>query len=513
MSKESAEALGSKARMMPTTAQFPLRPHPHLYEINTWSWLENLSAKAGRQIILADVPDAEWDALARLRFDIVWLMGVWQRSPESRRIALADPANVPQYDLALPGWKPEDVIASPYAVAQYVPDPRVGTWDALDAVREKLHARGIALFLDFVGNHTALDHPWTREHPEFYVQGTPDDFRKDPSCFWQIETVRGTFSLALGKDPYFPPWKDVAQLNHFSPQMRAALLADLRTIASHCDGVRCDMAMLQLNDIFERIWSHLLGGVAPPPREFWTEARMAVPGLILLAEAYWGTEQRLLDLVFSFVYDKSLYDSVRDIRMSDVHSRLAAGIGYQAHLARFLENHDEARFGTAFGQQHLASAGTLMTTLPGMRFYHQGELEGLKVHLPITLRIAAEEPTNSASAAFFAKILRITKADVFHNGAWNLLPVTREGDSTPEGLVIYEWRSEKSWKVISVNLMGCASQGRVQFPDGRFSAKEYVFYDELNDVRYLRSADELRGPGLFIRREAFEAHLFDITPA
>ena len=490
-----------------------LRPHPHLYEVNTWTWLEKLSARLGRPIGLADVPDSEWDSFARLGFDIVWLMGVWRRSAESRRIALANPGNVAQYDRALPGWKPADVIASPYAVAHYVPDPRIGTWDSLDAVRAKLHARGIGLFLDFVGNHTALDHPWTREHPEFYVQGTQDDFQRDASSFHRIETPRGVFFLALARDPYFPPWDDVAQLNHFSPQMRAAQLAELRTIASHCDGVRCDMAMLHLNDIFEKIWGHLLHGASAPEQEFWAKAHAAVPDLILLAEAYWGTESRLLDLGFSFAYDKGLYDAVRDIQMPDLHNRLGAPVSYQSRLARFLENHDEDRCASVFGKGRRLSVGSLMGTLPGMRFYHQGELEGFSIRLPITLRICADEPADPASTAFFAKILRITKDSVFHNGEWNLLPVTREGDDTAGDLVAYEWRSGKSWKVISVNLAGSASQGRVNFGDRPLAAKEYVFYDELNDVRYNRSADELRSPGLFVRREGFDAHLFNVSPA
>ena len=72
--------------------------------------MERLSARLGRLVRLADVPDSEWDTLARLGFDIVWLMGVWRRSPESRRIALANPGNVAQYDRALPGWKPDDVL-------------------------------------------------------------------------------------------------------------------------------------------------------------------------------------------------------------------------------------------------------------------------------------------------------------------------------------------------------------------------------------------------------------------
>ena len=68
------------------------------------------------------------DSIAELGFDIVWLMGVWRRSPESRRITLEDPGkSSAQFDRPLPGWKPTDAIASPYAVAAYVPDARIGT--------------------------------------------------------------------------------------------------------------------------------------------------------------------------------------------------------------------------------------------------------------------------------------------------------------------------------------------------------------------------------------------------
>jgi Alpha amylase, catalytic domain len=493
-----------------------LRAHPHLYEINTWAWLEKLSARLKRTVTLAEVPDTEWDSLARLGFDAIWLMGVWRRSPEGRRIALANASTssgAAQYDRALNGWKPNDVIASPYAVAEYAPDPRIGAWQSIDDVRAKLHARGMALFLDFVGNHTALDHRWTREHPEFYVNGTAEDFQRDPVSFCKIETPRRVFYLALGRDPYFPPWPDVAQLNHFSPQMRAAQLAELRTIASHCDGVRCDMAMLHLNDIFGRIWGNYVRGAAAPEQEFWQKAHAAVPELILLAEAYWGTESRLLELGFSYVYDKGLYDAVRDRNMADVHARLGATVAFQSHLARFLENHDEERCAAVFGRERLVSVASLMGTLPGMRFYHQGELEGASVHLPISLRVGGEEPPDPAATSFFAKLLRITKDAVFHEGDWNLLSVTAEGDDTAGNLAVYEWKAEKTWKVVAVNLAGAASQGRVHFGDRQWSAREYVFYDELNDERYVRSAEELGGAGLFVRREGNQAHLFNVTPA
>ena len=399
---------------------FAPSPHPHLYEINTWSWLERISKELGRTVHLHEVPDSEWDAIADRGFDIAWLMGVWQRSPISRQIALADPANFPQYDRALPGWKPNDVIGSPYAVANYTPDPRVGAWESLDRAREKLHARNIALFLDFVGNHTALDHPWICDHPEFYVQATAEDFQKEPQLFYRAEAKCGTRFLALARDPYFPPWKDVAQLNHFNAGMRAAQLADLRTIAQHCDGVRCDMAMLHLNSIFSWIWGSRLQGVPAPSTEFWADARAAVPNLTLLAEAYWGTEPRLLELGFSYAYDKELYDAVRDGRIDAIRTQLAGDMAQQSREARFLENHDEARRAAVFGNERLQAVGTLMGTLPGMRFYHQGELEGRRNHLPITLRVPLRRRPIPRARRFSTGSCgsRKTPPSTEANGAW-----------------------------------------------------------------------------------------------
>jgi hypothetical protein len=492
---------------------FHIRAHPHLYEINTWVWLEKLSARQKKNITLANVPDSEWDALAKLGFNIIWFMGVWKHSDESRRIMLENRGNDPDFDRALPGWKPSDVIGSPYAVAGYVPDARVGGWEALDAAREKMRARGMALFLDFVGNHTALDHPWVREHPEFYVQAGQQDFERDPSLYYAAETMQGKRFIALAKDPYYPPWNDVAQLNHFNPGTRAAQLADLRTIASHCDGVRCDMAMLQLNDIFGNNWRHLLGDTPPPATEFWTAVRANVPSLVLLAEAYWGTEQRLLDLGFSFAYDKTLYDAVRDTNIPEVRGRLAASPEQQHHYARFMENHDEPRRPEVFGNERLEADGTLLGTLPGMRFYHQGELEGRKIRLPIALRTGADEAPDPVSEAFFQKILQITQQDVFHQGEWMLLELVPEGDASPDGLIVYEWRSGNAWKVIAANLTGSASQGRLRLGDRVSPTKQYIFYDELNDVKYPRSGEELHNVGLFIRRDGFQAHLFDVSVA
>src|SRR5271155_1920484 len=461
-----------------SSPRLPARPHPPLSEINPGTGPEHPPARLGKNITLAEVPDSEWDALAAQGFDIVWLMGVWQRSPISRRLNIENPANAAQFTLALPNWRPEDVISSPYSVTAYAPDPRFGHWAALDAAREKLRTRGIALFLDFVGNHSALDHPWMREHPEFYVRASQAEFQQNPPLYYTQSTAQGQRYIALAKDPYFPPWQDVAQLNHFNPGLRAAQLTDLRTIAAHCDGIRCDMAMLQLNDIFNTNWRYLIGDTPQPEKEFWTEAHAAVPSLTLLAEAYWGTEQRLLDLGFSYSYDKTLYDAVRDANILQIRERVANLPERQSSFARFMENHDEQRRAVVFPNERLAADGTLLATLPGMRFYHQGELEGRRIHLPTTLRVAAAEPRDPISTNFFQKILQITRQDVFHEGKWNLLDVAPEGDAPTDALLVYEWRSPKAWKIIAVNLAAYTSQGRVHLAGRVSPTQNYIFNDE-----------------------------------
>ncbi|HEV2489245.1 MAG TPA: alpha-amylase family glycosyl hydrolase [Candidatus Acidoferrales bacterium] len=496
----------------PITPLFTRRPHPHLYEINTWAWLEELSAKLGRKITLREVPDSEWDTFARLGFDFIWLMGVWERSPVGRRFFQTDVASFPSFDQALPGWKLNHIVGSPYSVRRYQPDPRIGSYSDLDCVREKLHARRIGLLLDFVPNHTAPDHPWTAQHPEFYIQGSQEDFRRDSAAFYVADSSGEPLLLAHGRDPYFPPWRDVVQLNYFEPAARAAILGELREIAKHCDGVRCDMAMLVFNDIFARTWGPFLAGKKPPANEFWSEAVAAVPNFLWLAEVYWNCEGQCHDFGFNFTYDKGLYDALRDGHIAEIQERLRAEVSSQTGAARFLENHDEARSAAVFGASKLEAVATIVATLPGMRFYHHGQLDGRKIHLPIPLAFAAPESPDVETRAFYEKLLNFTNDAVFHAGEWKLLEINSAGDDTFRNLVAYQWLANDARKVVIANLAGAISQARIRFTERIAPARQYSFLDQLHDVRYPRDGGEISQQGLYVRLDAFRAHLFDVTP-
>ena len=179
--------------------------------------------------------------------------------------------------------------------------------------------------------------------------------------------------LAHGRDPYFPGWPDTLQLNYGNPATQEAMIAELVKIAGQCDGVRCDMAMLVLPDVFERTWN-----IQAQP--FWPRAtervRERAPGFCFMAEVYWDLEWTLQQQGFDYTYDKRLYDRLRDGHARPVREHFHAGLDYQNKMARFLENHDEPRAAATFPADVHQAAAVITFLSPGLRFFHQGQFEG-----------------------------------------------------------------------------------------------------------------------------------------
>jgi len=505
---------GSRGSESNFAVPFPIPPNPNLYEIHALVWLSELSQRFGRRITLGTVPDAVWDSLAAEGWNLVWLMGVWERSPASANIFLHDEGAKEEFTAALPGWKAEQVVGSPYSIRNYVPDSRVGMWQDLDHARSALHRRGMGLILDFVPNHTALDHPWTRTHPEYFIPGTEEDLQREPQSYFAVQTAAGERAiLAHGRDPYFPAWRDVAQLNFFSEAARAALILELRNIAQHCDGLRCDMAMLCLNEVFQRTWGAKLAGWTPPPEEFWTTAIRALPDLVWLGEVYWNLQSRILQLGFQYTYDKPFYDLLSNNRAREFAERLPATAPMQGHMAHFLENHDEPRSAGVFGLERLPAAAALLTSMPGLRLFYQGQLEGSRIRLPLYLSAAATGQHDPAIQQLYERLLRISRDNPLHAGAWQPLNVTSAGNGGFVNLSAYEWRMPDAFCVVAANPGAAESEGRVHFSDGISPGVEYVFFDQLNNVRYLRDGTEISSIGLYVRLAPYQAHIFRIRPS
>jgi hypothetical protein len=489
-----------------------MRTHPHLYEISVWPWLERLSAEAARPLTLADVPAAAWDAIAGYGVDIVYLMGVWKRSGIGRAIARTDLGLLREYDRALPGWSMDDVPGSPYSIQAFEPDARVGGWTGLDAARAALASRGVRLLLDFVPNHLAFDHPWIAADPDRFVQGTLDDYRAAPELYRPVESADGRTMrfIACGRDPYMPPWRDVAQLNYFNPSTRAAMIGELGTIARHCDGVRCDMAMLVVNDVFARTWGDRVDLLWPEPdREFWPDAIARVP-MIYLAEVYWDREYQLQQQGFHYTYDKRLLDRLRHGDAAQVRGHLRAEPDYSARLARFIENHDEPRSADVLDDR-VRAAAALTFTLPGLRFFFDGQFAGTSVHAPVQLGRWLAESARPEIRDFYTRLLAAIGEPLFHDGEWSRLDVRSAGDATHDHLIVCTWQLADQRAVVAVNLSGREAHGFVDvgtMPAG----EEFDFLDRLTGERYRWTRADLAN-GLYVRLRGGDAHVLIVHAA
>ena len=488
-----------------------MRGHPLLYEANARVLLARLSVKHQRPLTLSTVPEEEWRALARRGFDFLWLMGAWKRSPAARGRALALPELRRAYDQALPGWTDDDVAGSPYAVLDYSLDPSLGKEGELAELKGRLNRLGLGLMLDFVSNHVASDHAWTASHPERFVRADEAAAREKPEWFF---TTGGGIFLAHGRDPNFPPWTDTAQANFFSADLRQALEGELLRAAQYCDGVRCDMAMLALNRVFEGVWGAYVKD-ARPKEEFWPSAirraRDRRPGFVFLAEAYWGLEWDLQELGFDFTYDKTLYDRLRHSNAPDLRGHLRAVDIYQRRSARFIENHDEERAAAAFGPEKSMAAAAIMATVPGLRFFHDGQLEGRRVRLPIQLIREPAEAPDARLAAFYDRLLAAVGDPAFHGGEWMPLEVRSWGgeDGSSANMLAWSWRQARGLKLVVVNYSEAPARGLVSVQLPFTPAERVRFLDLLSGRDFSRGTAELREGGLGVELGPWEARILD----
>ena len=151
--------------------------------------------------------------------------------------------------------------------------------------------------------------------------------------------------------------------------------AELRQVADRCDGVRCDMAMLLLPEVFLKTWGNAAlpsDGAHPTIRRFGPRpspsVRAAHPDFLFLAEVYWDLEWVLQQQGFTYTYDKRLYDRLRERKAASVRAHLSARLTFRI-IAQLLENHDEKRAAAVFAPEMHRPAAVLTYLTPGLRFF------------------------------------------------------------------------------------------------------------------------------------------------
>lgn len=485
----------------------PLGRRPVIYEINTWVWLHELSRKYERKIDLGTVPEEEWKLLAVPAIDAVWLMGAWERSPAGIEVVNRDESLQQEFRQTLPDYEIQDNVGSPYCVRCYQVDDHLGGPEGLAAARRALASCGLSLVLDFVPNHVAIDHSWVKEHPEYFIHGTEVDLSHSPRAFFKA----GASIIANGKDPYFPAWSDVAQLNPFNHDLRRVMAETINDIASRCDAIRCDMAMLLLNDIVQRTWGERAG--QRPETEYWTDVITAVraehPRFRFIAEVYWDLEWTLQQLGFDFCYDKRLYDRLVHENAGSIRLHLLADDSYQEKLVRFIENHDEPRAGVTFESGKARAVAVVCCTLPGALLLHEGQLEGRHVRLPVFLTRRPEEPVNGPLRSFYLRLLEALKSTGVKKGNWKLCE--RHGwryNLSYFNIIAWCWQYRENRLLIAVNFSSWGSQALIQVPWLNSGNSSWKLTDLIKGTVYGHSHGDL-----YVDLPPWESHVltFELT--
>ena len=494
--------------------------NPSLYQINTRVVLQERGVALGRPATLDDLEDRFLDDVAAKGFEWVWFLGVWQTGEAGRAISRSNQKLVDECRHDLPDLTADDICGSPFAIVAYTTHRDFGGDPALARLRTRLAKRNLKLLLDFVPNHTAPDHPWVTSRPEYYIHGSDEDLLHQPQNYARVHLPGNkTTVLAFGRDPYFDGWSDTFQLNYRHAGFREARIAELGSIADRCDGVRCDMAMLLQPQIIQRTWgerSRPADGSPPKDNPFWNEAIPAIkrrhPGFTFIAEVYWDMEWELQQAGFDYTYDKRLYDRLVTPQATPVREHLMADPAFQEHSLRFLENHDEPRAAAVFPHEVHQSAATIALLTRGLRFIHEGQLEGRKVHVSMHLGRRPREPVDEDLQAFYWRLLECMRRPEVRDGEWHLAGVRPAwaGNPTHAQLVVSSWQQGERRVVVAVNYGPTQAQGYVTIRMSGLAGKNFILDDLLSESEYHRSGDELASGGLYLDMPAWGRQVFEL---
>lgn len=486
-----------------------MRTNPHILEVNTQVWINQIRQQLNRDITLADIPESYLFKIKALGFDAVWLMGIWQQSPTSAAIA-KEHSDVNTYlAKTVPDYKKEDITASLYAIYDYVVNPNFGGNNAIRILKQRLNEMGIKLILDFAGNHLSCDNPYILTNPEMFITKT-EVSEKEKELFFQAPN--GLW-FAHGKDPHFYPWTDTAQLNFASPVTRAFLTKTLDQIALLCDGLRCDMVMLMLNKVFQEQWGQYISK-PPPQEEFWTEAIRQIKEkystFTFLAEVYWGLDWEVQELGFDFTYDKTLYDRLLMSNAQDIQGHLNAEHLYQMRSLRFIANHDEESPIRAFGKEKSKAAATACYTLTGARLFTMSQLYGAKYRLPIQYLPQKIEKDNEF-LSFYNTLLEIINHPCFHGGQWSLkhpLPVAKN-DEGFKNILSWLWVQNTTCKIVVINYSDVPSKCKFNMDKlPKTDKKSIILTEQLKNTELILDMSDIRQNGFYQDMKPYEVKIF-----
>lgn len=493
--------------------------HKLVYQIDIREFFFRMKSTHSKVRNILDLPKEFFEELKSFGIDFLWLLGIYEPSQISKEISISMKDLHKKYHASLLDWTEDDVIGSPYAITSYKIASDFGGNEVFNNFREKIRRDyNLKIILDFVPNHFAIDSPVVQKHPEFFIQATQQQRDTNPDNFITINIKGHDYIFAHGKDPYSPPWKDTLQLDYRSKSVQEFMIKELLKLSKYCDGVRCDMAMLLLSDIFFENWKDF-----PCPKdhvatakEFWFDAiskvKKANPDFIFIAEVYWHREEDLLALGFDYVYDKVIYELLIENRVNIINEYIKNVFPNLRNRFLFLENHDEQRSAHVFQLDKLKAVATLIYTLPSMKLIHDGQLEGRGYHHAIQLRRLQNENVNSELKTFYKKLFTTIKNSVIPKSYFKLLKPfpAWEGNLAYYNFIIFLYESEQLKKnLVVINLSPYQSQCRVKVESYDLPGKIYLIKDRLSDEEYTRDGNEMFNNGLYLDLKPYQSQIFD----
>ena len=386
-----------------------------LYELNVRSWRTERSTELGRPATLDDFSEDFFDRLVEHGFTWLYLIGVWPTGSLSREVSQRDPHLLQYLSDVLPNFCDNDICGSPFMPESYTVDAALGGDAALSRLRERARSAGMSLMLDFIPNHIGLDHQWLRDEPDFCVQGDDFSLANQPDAWCKLHGR----VFAHGRDPFFAPWRNSVQLDYSNPRLQEAMIHVASTIAARCDGLRCDLAMLLLKDVFENTWKR-------PMQPFWRRCldrvRAEHPGTLFMAEVYWNREYELQQAGFDFTFDKILYDRLLSGDAESIRAHLRATPDYQKHCVRFLENHAEQRAALRFtSPEHHRGALLITGMVPGLLLCNHGQDDGRRLHASNHANRRPPEGGSLPHREAYRDLMNLLSEPARQNGTWQIL--------------------------------------------------------------------------------------------
>ncbi|MEJ2293904.1 MAG: alpha-amylase family glycosyl hydrolase, partial [Candidatus Lokiarchaeota archaeon] len=251
--------------------------------------------------------------------------------------------------------------------------------------------------------------------------------------------------------------------------------------------------------------------------EFWEDLippiKEKFPNFKFIAEVYWDMEWKLMQQGFDYCYDKRLYERLANENAKSVVEHLQANWDYQKKLLRFIENHDEPRAVTVFGEEASKAAATIALTLPGAKLIYEGQMRGYEIKVPVQLGKNPNEDDNLDLMNFYEKLIKALPGVEFSDGHWSLCESTPIGgeERSYKNLVAYQWWNNTKRRVIIVNYSLRPSKANIKIENIDYGNSKWQFDDLLSDKKYTYIGEDLANYGLYVELDPWKEHIFDVT--